>query len=176
MKCNLIAAGILLCLPTLSVFAQSESKDQEVIANGQQFGAWNVTCEAVGVNQTACTLSQNLFRDTDQAFIARLLTFWDAQGENTYVAARVPVGAHLPSGFAIKAQSSDQVYELTWQTCTPNFCEAMAQIEPSEIKQLSSEGGVIFGSYRPSIQMEPVAFSFAMSGADDGLEALKPNR
>ena len=46
------------------------------VRNGARFGAWTVTCEALGVNETACVLSQTLVRSSDDRFLAEILAFF----------------------------------------------------------------------------------------------------
>ena len=114
-------ATVLLALSLpLTATAQEASTQAELsrIANGQQFGAWTVTCEAVAVSETACILSQRLVRSAYNVFLAELLAFWSGDGEQTYFAARVPNGVFFPSGFAFRADEAEERQDFAWQSCS----------------------------------------------------------
>jgi invasion protein IalB len=147
---------------------------QEDVANGQKFGAWTVSCEALGKNRTTCILTQTLNRDNDNAFIAQMMAFWSSDGSQRFIAARVPMDAYLPSGFAIRAEDSDEAIPFVWQSCFGDVCEAMRQVDGEEIDTVALETGTVLGSFRPRLGMEPFVFRFSMEGLDAGLEALRP--
>ncbi len=159
---------------SLPAVAQEDAAiaDRPAVVNGQQFGAWTVTCEAIAVGQTACVLTQRLVRTQDNAFLAELLAFTSRDGAKSYLAARVPNGVYFPSGFAFKQEESEDRFDFVWQSCTRDLCEALLEIEPTDLAALSaSETGVIAG-YRPSLTAEPLVFRFQLQGATEGLAAL----
>jgi invasion protein IalB len=126
------------------------------------------------VNETTCALNQTLFRSSDKAFLAQMLAFSSGDGSKRYLLARVPVGAYLPSGFAMRAESDEDVIPFVWQACSQTQCEALVELDDDMLAKLSAEDTPIVASYRPNMQSEPVVFRFAMTGAKEGLEALKP--
>lgn len=143
------------------------------IANGQRFGAWTVTCEAVAVGETACVLSQRLVRTSDNAFLAEVLAFWSADGEQSFLAARVPNGVYFPSGFAFKPSDSEERAEFVWQSCSADVCEALLTEELTKLEEYAaSEEGVVAG-YRPNLRSEPLIFRMDLSGIGEGMTALK---
>ena len=146
---------------------------QTRIANGQRFGAWTVTCEAVAVGETACVLSQRLVRSSDNAFLAEVLAFWSGDGEQSFLAARVPNGVYFPSGFAFKPEDSEERAEFVWQSCSADLCEALLSEDLETLKGYAeAEGGVVAG-YRPGLRNDPLIFRLDLSGIGEGLEALK---
>ncbi|WP_425073622.1 invasion associated locus B family protein [Sagittula sp. S175] len=144
------------------------------VGNGQKFGAWTVGCEALGMNRTACVLNQTLSRDSDQAFIAQMMAFWSADGEKMYLAARVPMGAYLPSGFAIRAEEKEEAVPFVWQACQGQVCEAMREVDSEMLDDLGLDNEAVLGSFRPRLGMEPIVFRFSMAGIREGLTALHP--
>ncbi|MCT4556459.1 MAG: invasion associated locus B family protein [Pelagimonas sp.] len=181
MRQFLFALPCLLAASLASPLAAQSDTTSERVANGQRFGAWTVTCEAIAVGETACVLSQRLVRSSDNAFLAELLAFRAADGKQTYLSARVPNGVYFPSGFAIKPDASDTSedtaeddgrYDFSWQACTRDLCEALLELDEAKLSALSAEGTTVIGGYRPSLGVEPVIFRFDMSGVTPGLEAL----
>ncbi|WP_292019551.1 invasion associated locus B family protein [Maritimibacter sp. UBA3975] len=182
---KLAAISALCTLPAFG-FAQDETTEAETeatesesspapvrIANGQRFGAWTVTCEAVAVGETACVLSQRLVRSSDNAFLAEVLAFWSGDGEQSFLAARVPNGVYFPSGFAFKPEDSDERAEFVWQSCSADLCEALLSEDLEALRAYAeAEGGVVAG-YRPGLRSEPLIFRLDLTGIGDGLEALK---
>ncbi|OCX66477.1 hypothetical protein BFP70_04390 [Thioclava sp. SK-1] len=154
-------------------FAQSSNTPTRVV-NGQKFGAWSVSCEALAVNETTCVLDQKLLRSEDRAFLSQVIGFWSADGTQRYLAARVPVGAYLPAGYALRAEDSDEVLNFTWQTCGRDMCEALLELDQDTMQSLATSEGQIIGSYRPNVQAQPVVFTFSATGLADGFTALQP--
>ena len=153
--------------------APTEQTGPTRIANGQRFGAWTVTCEAVAVNETACVLSQRLVRTSDNAFLAEMLAFWSADGEQSFLAARVPNGVYFPSGFAFKPADSEDRAEFVWQSCSADLCEALLTEELTKLEEYAAaEDGVVAG-YRPNLRSEPLIFRMDLTGIGEGMEALK---
>lgn len=142
------------------------------VANGQRFGAWTVTCEAIAVNETACVLTQRLVRSEGNSFLAEVLAFWSADRSKAYIAARVPNGAYLPSGFAMQVDGSKDRMDFVWQSCSSDLCEALIEVAPDKIETLSN-GGEMLAGYRPNLRSEPVVFRLGMDGLFEGLTALK---
>ena len=168
----LMVAVLAATSPAMAQEAGRTEAETPRVANGQQFGAWTVTCEAIAVGETACVLTQRLVRTQDNAFLAELLAFTSGDGSGTFIAARVPNGVYFPSGFAFKPEDADKRYEFTWQSCTRDLCEALLEIEPDDLAALASaETGVIAG-YRPSLAVDPLVFRFSLAGAEEGLSAL----
>jgi len=142
------------------------------VANGQRFGAWTVACEAIAVNETACVLSQRLVRSEGNGFLAEILAFWSGDRSTTYLAARVPNGVYLPSGFAMQAEGSDERTEFVWQSCSSDLCEALTEVTQEQIEAMSS-GAEMLSGYRPDLQSEAVVFRLGLDGMLEGLAALK---
>lgn len=173
-KSKVFGALALCVMASTSAFAQETDAAvaTPVVANGAQFGAWVVNCEAVAVSQTACVLSQRLVRSSDNAFLAELLAFQSADGKRSYLAARVPNGVFFPSGFAFKAEEGDERQEFSWQSCTRDICEALLETDIDSITKFEELGSVIAG-YRPNLRTDPVVFRFSLEGAVSGLEAIR---
>lgn len=171
---RLIAAGLFAaCLPAMA--AAQHADDQGAgkrVANGAQFGAWTVSCEAVAVNETTCVLNQRLVRSSDNAFLAEILAFMNADMSRTFLAARVPNGVHFPSGFALKPKDGEDRVEFVWQSCTRELCEALVEMPSDKLAELSKVEEIVAG-YRPGIQAKPLVFRMSMAGAQEGLEALR---
>ncbi|WP_280842543.1 invasion associated locus B family protein [Sagittula salina] len=168
------ALALVTALPAWLAVAGSPALAQDV-SNRQSFGAWTVACEALGMNRTACVLNQTLSRDTDQAFIAQMMAFWSADGQKMYLAARVPMGAYLPSGFAIRAEAKDEAVPFVWQSCQGKICEAMREVDSEMLDELELDNGAVLGSFRPRLGMDPIVFRFSMEGLREGLAALHPS-
>ena len=166
-------AAAFAMLATTAIAQTAETTPQRVV-NGQTFGAWTVTCEAVAMNETACVLNQNLVRSTDNVFLAQMMAFWAGDGSKRYLVARVPLGVYLPSGFAMRAETNEDIIPFDWQACSQTLCEALLELDDEMLANLTAPDTTIVASYRPNMQAEPVIFRFAMTGAQDGLEAIKP--
>jgi invasion protein IalB len=168
---NKIAA---IALAAAIVAPAATAQDNRVV-NGSRYGQWTVTCEATAVNETACVLSQRLVRTEDNAFLADILAFWSRDGEQAYMAARVPTGVYFPSGFAFKPEDSEDRFEFTWQSCGRDLCEALIEIDAETLTGLES-GAPIFAGYRPALGMEPLVFQLDFTGIGEGMTALAPDQ
>lgn len=175
-----LCLGLALLLP-LPMTAQTNTSDEtpaptqaEAVVNGQKFGAWNVTCVAVAVGETNCTLTQRILRATDNAFVADLIATRNAENDN-FLIARVPVGAYLPTGFAMrdaKTEDEEDVQEFVWQSCNREFCEALLQLDEDTATALSADENRMIAAFRPSRQNEPFVFQFSLNGLVAGLDAV----
>ena len=169
-----LAATLMSPLPALSQTTTTEATSATV-ANGQKIGAWNVTCVAVAVGQTNCTLTQRIMRATDNAFVADLVATRNAE-DATYVVARVPVGVFLPNSFAMRNaenETEEDVIEFIWQACNREVCEALVQLDEEQISTLSTDSVTMVGAFRPSAQSEPFVFQFSLNGMIEGLDAIR---
>ena len=157
--------------------AQDTASQPERVSNGARFGQWVVNCQALAVNETACMLEQRLVRSDDGAFLTDLLVFSSPDGSKNYLSARVPVGVYFPHGFAFRpVADEDSEIRLIWQSCSPDRCEALIELDAETLAGLeAAEGGLIAG-YRPGILAEPVVFRFSVAGASAGLAALEASR
>lgn len=155
--------------------ASADAAQAQIVANGQTFGTWTVSCEAVAVGQTACLLNQTILRDTDRAFLAQLVALTDANTGKRYLLARVPLGASLPFGFAMRPEGTEDETSLLrfdWQTCAGQFCEALAEIDEDRLAKLDSDGTKMLASYQPSLKTEPLVFRLSLQGARAGMAAI----
>jgi len=143
---------------------------QDGPANGTRYGAWVLSCEALGPGQTVCALRQTLVADPGDRFVAELLAFPapDA-GDTTWFAARVPSGAYLPSGFALRPHGAESGLRFDWQSCSPDLCEAVALVEDVA----GFENGPAIAGYLPGLQAAPAVFEVGMEGLAEGLAALR---
>lgn len=169
----------LFCL-AIALGAAAPAFAQETparVVNGQTFGAWSVSCEAVAVGETACVLNQQLIRTNDRAFLAQMLALWSSDLDKRYLLARVPLGVYLPAGMAMKpetAEGEDAVVQFVWQSCTANFCEALVEMDEDRIAQFVADGAPVIASYRPGLNADPVVFRFSMAGMVEGMDAVRP--
>jgi invasion protein IalB len=169
------SATILIGVLAPAALAQEAAPDR--VLNGQTFGAWTVSCEAIAAGETICILNQQLFRDSDQAFLAQLLAVWSDDLTKRYLLARVPVGVYLPYGIAVRPEGGGAeatALPLVWQSCNGQVCEALAELDEAAIAALTAPGTTVLASYRPSLAVEPVAFRFSMEGMVAGMDALRP--
>ncbi|WP_221932006.1 invasion associated locus B family protein [Paracoccus sp. M683] len=146
------------------------------VTNGQVFGDWTVRCEALGVNRTRCMLSQTISVRDSGAVLADLLAFWTDDEDQRILVAQVPVGAHLPSGFVLQPEGTEDEadrLDFVWQTCNPRLCEAVALPDQESLDKLLGAERVLAG-YRPAVGAEPAVFPISTNGLVEGLEALKP--
>lgn len=163
-----VGACAIACAAIMPALAQQAPR----VANGERFGSWTVSCEALAVNETVCVLNQRLVRSADNVFLAEFLAFDNAREPGAFLAARVPIGVHFPSGFSIRPdQESDVVLELDWQSCATDLCEALIAIDDEQIETLSSADTAIAG-YRPRFGADALVFRVDMTGLQDGLAAL----
>ncbi len=168
-------AALAPLAPGLSASAQEASGDAPAavtVVNGQTFGAWTVACQALGVNRTSCVLSQRLVRRADNAFLAEILAFANADDSKRFLAARVPNGVYLPAGFALRPADSEEETRFVWQSCSARLCEALVELTPELAQSLEAASGGLVAGYKPSIQGEPVIFAFSAEGLTAGLDAL----
>lgn len=165
-------AAAMLVFSTAAAMAQDASGEQPRVANGERFGPWTVNCEAVAVNETVCVLNQRLVRSSDRAFLAEFLAFSNLSEGRTFLAARVPIGVHFPSGFSVRIDpEAEDVVDLTWQSCATDLCEALIELDDETTAALHAAGGAIAG-YRPRFGAEALVFRVDMTGLRDGLDAL----
>lgn len=172
--CVAIGTTGFLTLPTLAQ-SNASTEAQEApsrIANGARIGQWLVRCDALAVGETVCYLSQKIVRTEDQAGIAELLAFWNPDFTISYVVARVPNGVFLPSGFAMKDSALEERHDFVWQNCTPNLCEALAELPVAKIEALETAETLVAG-YKPSRNAPDMLFQINFAGASQGLNALK---
>lgn len=158
-----------IALATLGAATPAAAQDR--LANGAEFGSWRVACEAVGVNETVCVLSQRLVASSGQRFLAELLAFADPETPGAYLAARVPLGVHFPAGFALRPEASDNQIAFDWQSCSTELCEALVRLSPEDLESLDAAETVIAG-YLPQVEGEPLVFRVGVSGLREGVSAL----
>lgn len=173
---TLISAALLAASSAIPAIAQdaTEGDVSTRIANGQRFGSWTLSCQAIAMNETSCILEQTLLRSNDSAFLARMLAFWTPDGEKAVLAAQAPLGVHLPSGFVFRVGEGEDLSTMTWQTCNQSICEAVIELDEALIDQLSAADTPVTASYLPPASAEPVVFRLSMDGLNAGLDALKP--
>jgi invasion protein IalB len=166
-------AAIALAAAMLATGAQAQDATGKArVTNGAQFGGWTVTCDAVAVNETVCVLRQRLLRRADQAFLAELLAFATEDGARRFLSARVPNGAHLPSGLVLRAEREGaEPLAFVWQSCGRDLCEALAEVPAGVIEGLEKAERVVM-AWRPAVGAEPLAFALPFAGAGEGLAAL----
>jgi invasion protein IalB len=164
------AALALTSIAGVAVAQDQEATNQRVV-NGARFGSWTVNCEALAVNETVCVLNQRLVRTSDRVFLAELLAFNNSREPGAYLAARVPIGAHFPSGFSIRPGEGEEVLELTWQSCSAELCEALISLDEAKIETLTAAGQSVAG-YRPRFGADALVFRIDVTGLKDGLAAL----
>ena len=168
----ILALALLAPLPALAQSSEEDTAaEAQTITNGQTIGAWTVNCVAVAVGQTNCTLTQRILRSTDGAFVADIVALRDAE-QNTYLLARVPVGASLPAGFAMRQEDSEDMMPFTWQVCTPDVCEALLPVDAELAETLSAEDNIMIAAFRPTLQSDPFVFQLSLNGMNTGLDAL----
>lgn len=165
--CSIGVAGLMGAGAAVAQDGEASSRLQ----NGTQFGNWVVTCEAVAVNETLCVLSQRLVRSEGNSFLAELVAFNDPDKVGSFVAAIVPVGVYLPSGFSLRLEDSETVFDFEWQACSRDMCEALLELDGAQLELLESAGGAVAG-YRPAQGAEPLVFSVGTEGLLPGLQAL----
>jgi invasion protein IalB len=172
---KVVAASMAVSLGVLAQagagLAQDGDGAMKRVVNGARFGSWTVNCEALAVNETVCVLNQRLVRTADRAFLAEMLAFNNSREPGAYLAARVPIGVHFPSGFSIRPGESEEVMELTWQSCAADLCEALVSLDEEKIARLAAAGESIAG-YRPRFGAEALVFRVDMTGLQEGLAAL----
>jgi invasion protein IalB len=167
---QITAIGVLaIGMTGASLGAGAEA--QVRLANGSQFGNWTVSCEAVGVNETICVLSQRLVASSGQQFLAEFLAFADPDEPGAYVAARVPLGVHFPAGFALREEAGAEQIAFEWQSCSTELCEALIRFDPEGLQEIDAAESVIAG-YLPQIGVEPLVFRVGIAGIREGLIAL----
>lgn len=153
-----------LCLPALCLPATAQDA-------APTFGNWGLKCEAVQGGGQVCVLSQTILRASDKAFAAEFLLFAAADGA-PLLAVRVPIGAHLPSGFVIRAEGDEADRVMIWQSCNPQLCEAALPVDADLLARMDG-GGPVKAVFRPNGRSEPFLFAFSGGGAAAGLQALK---
>lgn len=170
-----LIAGTATAQESTTEAAEAEAPRERVM-NGQPFGAWAVACEAIAVGETACMLSQRLVQSSNDTFLAELLAFWNPDGTQAFVSARVPNGVFFPSGLAMRpdgAEDDSAQIEFAWQSCTAQLCEALVELDVDAMSDFEGEGAMVAG-YRPSVTAEPLVFRVNVAGLEDGLMALRP--
>ncbi|MFK7836789.1 MAG: invasion associated locus B family protein [Sulfitobacter sp.] len=170
----LILCLIGFCAPVLAQNTAAPQDEGEVVSNGQKFGAWTVSCVAIAVGQTNCTLTQRVLRATDSAFVSDIVAARNAEGA-TFLVARVPVGVFLPTGFAMREAANEDeadVLQFTWQTCNQQICEALVPLDASDVTAFSAEDNAMIAAFRPSAQSEPFVFQVSLNGLAAGLAAI----
>ena len=169
----LAAAGPLVAQTdgTAAPQAEAEAEADTVVGNGQRIGAWTVSCVAVAAGQTSCTLAQRITRTADGAFVADVVALRDGE-DKTYLLARVPIGAALPSGFAMREEDSEEMMQFAWQVCSAQLCEALLEIDDAQLAALSAEDNSMIAAFRPTLRAEPFVFQLSLAGMQEGLDAL----
>lgn len=157
--------ALALSLPVTAAFAQGTPP----VSNGTQFGDWMIQCQAIGVQQTQCSLVQELTLSETGALVARVLVT-ELQGGPAIV-GHVPIGAYLPSGVAYHVVGDDTPQrEMIWQRCLGSICEGALALDDAEIERLS-EGTMRFG-YRPAPGADPVVVNIQLDGFAEGVAAM----
>ena len=163
---------IAVALGAFAVASGASAQAQTVrVENGARFGSWTVSCEAVAVNETLCVLSQRLVRSDTGAALAELIAFNADDGPGAWLVARVPNGVFFPAGFVMAQQDSDTQFDLEWQACSPDMCEALIALDGDILDQMVS-GEDWAAGYRPDIASDSVVFRIGLDGLETGLAAL----
>ena len=144
------------------------------LVNGAQVGDWTVVCEAIAVNRTNCALTQVRVRTEGGALLAGVVVAPAGEaGADTVLTVRVPAGAWLAAGVALRADSEgSQPVELDWQVCGAELCEAAVQLDTAALDTLTAAGVAILG-YSPTPGAEPLLLTIPMNGLSEGLSGLR---
>lgn len=169
-----LAAAGLWTSGLAGLAAQTQSPAVEPpgqLRQGARFGAWQLGCEAIGVGQTLCVLTQRMMRRGDNRYVAELLLFWDGTVEQAWLVARVPNGAFLAERFTLHTAEEGEGTALIWQSCLAEICEAALPLDAATLRMLE-EAGTLRAIYRPAPGAAPLAFRLTLEGGGAGLEAL----
>lgn len=166
------AAVLVLAVPTAAQQAETTPQgDPNRVVNGQVFDEWRVACQAIAVNETACGLVQTLTNTANNSLLIEFQAVWTGGEAPVQVVARVPVGAHLPSGLSIGSEGAEERQNFVWQTCGPRLCEASLTAPLTSLQALEGETPVVIG-YRPAPRAEALVFRSTFTGLSAGLTAL----
>ncbi|MCH2164969.1 MAG: invasion associated locus B family protein [Marinovum sp.] len=146
---------------------------QQSATNGQVFDDWRLVCQAVGVNQTRCVISQSLSISESNAFLAEVtvrLVETD-EGSQTVIAVSTPTNMLLPIRPAYRIEDSGETIAMEWRTCTPRVCSASRILSPAELAALKAGIRMTMG-YQPTNQETPVNFPVSLKGITAGIAAL----
>lgn len=143
------------------------------VRNGATFGAWQLICEATGVNRTVCALRQTLSLQDGGAFVAEvaLRRIDTDDGPRTAIVLSTPTGMFLPATPGMAVDASDETLALEWRSCDARICTASRVLSDTELAALRAGAQLRLG-YRPVNQPDPVLFSISLTGVTAGLAAL----
>lgn len=167
------AATAALALCAQGAMAQDAGAPSPLdVTNNTAFGNWIVSCEAVTVSRTACTLIQQLTLAENDELVARFVVV-PVEGGEAVMLAQVPAGVWLPGG-AVYRFADDETLEqreMTWQRCGDDLCEAAIGLDGAEVALFAEKDQLLFG-YSVARDAQPVVVGVDISRFGEGLEAI----
>lgn len=166
---------ITMCLAA-GAFAQAGktvTAPAPAAVNGQQFGAWTLTCVAEGVGKTNCALIQRLITREPQALVAEVgLNREVVDGAERFLMIMVtPEGMALNLAPVFAVDGAEAQTSLIWRTCASGRCRAAKLLEDEEAAALRAGARMVM-AYQPFGAAEPVRFPVSLEGVAAGLTAL----
>ncbi|MCO6381951.1 MAG: invasion associated locus B family protein [Vannielia sp.] len=174
---NLAAAlAMALCASSAPALAQEATEPaaepSEDVGNNTAFGDWIVSCEAVTIKKTACSLVQEQRLKESGQLVARFVALPVSDG--AILLAQVPMGVYLPGGAVYRFAGNDaqEQREMIWQRCAENVCEAAAPLSEEELAVFAEEEALLFG-FRPTAESEPVVLRVDISRFAEAVQKLR---
>ena len=174
-----LAAALALGLMGTTGMAQEASDTapeaapaEEDVSNNTAFGDWVVSCEAVTVKRTACSLVQEQRMKEGGQLVARFVAVPVSDG--AILLAQVPMGVYLPGGAVYRFAGNEELEqrEMIWQRCGDNICEAAAPLDEEELARFSEEEALLFG-FRPTAEGEPVILRVDIARFAEAVEKIR---
>lgn len=141
------------------------------LRNNTVFGDWVVSCQAVTVRRSVCTLvHEQSLRDSGEVLLRMIAAPVE---DGAILLAQVPMGVYLPGGAIYRfADRDDQEQrEMIWQRCAGAICEAAASLDAEELALFAEESAILFG-YRMSPEAEPIILRVSIDQFADAISEL----
>ena len=157
-----------LVSPLLAVFftlLAADAKTEEI----RQFRDWQL----VETGSVCRIVSVVTSRATGSLLLEVSLIPEFAEESSYLIAVRVPLGASLASGIALRHAGQDRVaIGLEWLSCDPEMCTAGGKLSGAAIAALR-RGNSVFVGFRPMIDARPVNIELSLMGFTAASNALQ---
>lgn len=138
---------------------------------GKVFGDWGIECEVQADRSELCFIQQtHTAKESNQQILS--ISFGYIGPRNApLIVVYTPLGIDVASGAAIKIDAAAQM-PMRVQTCVPNGCRAVVQLNDQQVAQLRAAKAIIVGIV-PWGQTETTSIGISTNGLAPALAALR---
>ena len=140
---------------------------------GDRFGDWTFGCQAVTARKAICALTQTIVEKETRKPIVHLALRRLEKDQTLALIAVLPLEVSLAAGVGGKVDGGQQ-FNLIWQHCTINGCQAAVSLDDS-VKQALQTGKQLVIGFKVRTKSEASYVGASLKGVTAGFKALGIN-